>query len=339
MIEGSVSAGLAARLLELAVAKGAAKDELLRHSGIEPVQLADPDGRIDLARYKSLMRNAKFMTGDEAIALHFGQHGDLGEFSVMGALTPPSGRPVDGLSQTNRYAPLLIDVPISGTNRFELEEREDGLWVIDTRSEPNSFPEITESTFARKIATFRRNGAADAVREVRVTHAAPEYRREYDEVFKVPTTFGCERNEIRLDPSFLQQIHPSASYANSLLHQHAEVLLAQLKESQSARAKVERVLIRHLSDGSPRVDAVAQYMGLSRQTLHRRLATEGTSFERIRDDLRRELALRALAREKISSAQLAAVLGFSDRSAFARAFKRWTGVGPATWKKTASADG
>lgn len=335
--DGSVSAGLASQLLELAVQRGASRDELLNRSALTLLDLVEADARIDLQRYIRLMRNAKTLTGDEALALHFGQQADLAEFSVLGGLRPSSGRPIDGLSQTNRFVQLLIDVPISGATRFELEERDDGLWVVDTRSDPNAFPELTESTFARKISTFRRNGAADAVREVRVTHPEPEYRSEYDDVFRVPITFNCQRNELRLNRAALEQVHAVPGYASSVLQQHAEALLSDLKQNETMRARVERILIRQIS-GSICIDAVAHEMGLSRQTLHRRLADEHATFEQIRDDLRKELALRTLRREKISPAQLAAILGFSDRSAFARAFKRWTGVGPSAWKRTALAN-
>lgn len=309
----------------------------MHRSTIREEDLADPDARIELERYVALMRHAKAMTADDALALHLGEQGELAEFSVVGALRPTSGRPLDGLSQTNRYVPLLIDVPISGATRFELKDRTDGLWVVDTRSDPNSFPELTESAFARTISTFRRHGAADAIREVRVTHSAPEHRDEYDRVFQVPTTFDCERNELRLDRSILERIHEAPTYANSVLQEHAEALLSELNRSHSTRTRVERILIRQIAESSANVDAVARALGFSRQTLHRRLKEEGATFERVRDNLRKELALRTLARETISTGQLAAVLGFSDRSAFARAFKRWTGKGPATWKRSASA--
>jgi AraC-like DNA-binding protein len=339
LIEGTVSAGLAASLLELAVERGASRDELLRRSAIGPDELANPDNRIEFERYVGLMRHAKSMSGDSALALHFGDQVELRDFSVMGGLVPPSGRPIDGLSLTNRFAPLLIDVPISGATRFEMCNRDDGLWLVDTRSEPNCFPELTESTFARMVAMCRRHGASDAIREIRVTHPAPDYRNEYDEVLQVSVSFGCERNELRIDRSVLEQVHAPPTYANSVLLKHAEELLAELGRSQSTRSKVERILIPQIAESSARVDTVAYEMGLSRQTLHRRLKDEGTSFERIRDELRRELALRSLTRDEISAGQLAAGLGFSDRSAFERAFKRWTGVGPAAWKKVAWANG
>jgi AraC-like DNA-binding protein len=68
---------------------------------------------------------------------------------------------------------------------------------------------------------------------------------------------------------------------------------------------------------------------MSRQTLYRKLRAEGTSFEAVRDDLRRRRALDYLGKDRMSVAEAAHALGFSDRAAFSRACKRWTGIGPA----------
>ncbi len=74
--------------------------------------------------------------------------------------------------------------------------------------------------------------------------------------------------------------------------------------------------------------ATARALNMSRQTLYRRLKAEGTSFERVLDDLRRETALSYLESERLSVSETAYLVGFSDRSAFSRAFKRWTGRSP-----------
>jgi AraC-like DNA-binding protein len=74
-------------------------------------------------------------------------------------------------------------------------------------------------------------------------------------------------------------------------------------------------------------DRVARELGLSRATLYRKLKQEGVSFEALRDELRRDLALRYLA-GKTSVSKTAYLLGFSDPAAFSRAFKRWTGKSP-----------
>ena len=94
------------------------------------------------------------------------------------------------------------------------------------------------------------------------------------------------------------------------------------------REEVERRLEPMLAGGGVRIEEVARALGLSRQTLYRRLKAEGFTFEEILDALRRRLALRMLREDRLSVKETAYRLGFSDPAAFSRAFKRWTGSSP-----------
>ena len=93
-------------------------------------------------------------------------------------------------------------------------------------------------------------------------------------------------------------------------------------------SEVERRLEPMLAAGGVRIDEVARALGLSRQTLYRRLKAEGVTFEAILDGLRRRLASRMLREDGLSVKETAYRLGFSDPAAFSRAFKRWTGSSP-----------
>lgn len=94
------------------------------------------------------------------------------------------------------------------------------------------------------------------------------------------------------------------------------------------RSEVERRMEPLLASGAVRVGLVARELGYSRQTLYRRLKVEGVTFKELLDGLRRRLALRFMREEGLSVKDAAYRLGFSDPSAFSRAFKRWTGCSP-----------
>ena len=98
------------------------------------------------------------------------------------------------------------------------------------------------------------------------------------------------------------------------------------------RREVEDALEPMLASGDVSVDRVARELGMSRQTLYRRLKAEEVTFEEILDAKRRQLAIRYLGHDRSSVKAAAYKLGFSDPSAFSRAFKRWTGVNPSEFR-------
>jgi AraC-like DNA-binding protein len=90
---------------------------------------------------------------------------------------------------------------------------------------------------------------------------------------------------------------------------------------------VKRVLHETLRSDEGHIDVVAKRLGLTSRSLQRRLKDEQTTFNAIREDVRRELAQRYLA-DGLAIAEISFLLGFSEPSAFFRAFKRWTGTTP-----------
>ncbi len=335
--EPTVAAGFVRALLELAVAKGASRRELLRRAEIDAGALEDQDNRIALARYVALMRAGKELCNDPALALHFGEAYGLDELSVVGLIGLASETLADAFVQLNRYARLTVDVDGQG-DRLQLSRENGQLWVVDMREHPNDSPELTESGFARMACMPRRfPGGQEFIREVHVTHAAPSYRAEYDRIFRVPVVFGASRNAIRTDDAWLAltsvpgQI-PSR-YVFGALSERAAQLLRSLEDSQTVRGRVERLLMPVLHTGDASAELIAARMGTSRRTLYRSLKAEGVTFAEVLDALRHRLALDYLGEKKVSVRETAYLTGFSETAAFARAFKRWTGHGPGAARK------
>jgi AraC-like DNA-binding protein len=273
------------------------------------------------------MRAGQELCNDPALALHFGEstfaHAGIGcvisGFAETGA---------DSFALFNRYSRLNVEV--EGGDRFVLAPSAGQLWMVDTRENPNDFPELTELTFACLVCASRQAlGEVQFIKAVHMTHAEPAYRAEYDRIFQMPLVFDSDKNALLTDNAWLTHRNtPSSPYVLGVLSAHAETLLESLESSKSTRGLVERLLMPILSAGNASVDVIAGKLGLSRQTLFRKLRAEDTTFQKVLDELRRKLALHYLSGEKTSVNETARLLGFSDPAAFSRAFKRWTGVSP-----------
>ena len=328
MVELTVGAGLPRGLMKLAVAKGAGAEELSRRSGISLAELDDQDNRVAMPKYIALFRAAKELTGDAALALHYGEEVDLSELSIAGLIMNASETMGDAFLQMNRFGRLAIEVEGAG-KRFMMRMDERGLWMEDARENPNDFPELTEVTFARQVCGPRRFLSRPHVLEVHVTHAAPAYRAEYERIFQCPVVFDAPWNAMRLVPDITSmRVALQPRYVFGVLSEKAEALLKELENSKSVRGKVESLLMPVLHTGDVSVETIATRMGVSRQTLFRRLKAEGATFEKVLDELRHSLALHYLSGRKASVNETAYLVGFSDPAAFSRAFKRWTGKSP-----------
>lgn len=328
----TVAGGYAKGLLDFAVSKQASENALLERAGISPDDLADPDNRVPFDKYKALMYAAIELTRDPALALHFGEDVDFAELSVVGLIALACDTLFHAFMEINRYNGLVIQVEGVGLGpRFQLVQEDGKSWVVDSRQNPNCFPELTESGWARIVCGTRRFVPEGKlfVKEVHVTHAAPAHRAEYERIFRVPVVFESERNALLIDETLMfNKVARTTRYAFGVLSERARNLLESLEQATTTRGKVENLLLPVLHKGEPSVDEIAKELGLSRATLYRRLKAEGITFEKLHDELRHKLALHYLDGKKVSVNETAYLVGFSDPSAFSRAFKRWTGKSP-----------
>jgi AraC-like DNA-binding protein len=326
----TVGAGFVRGLLDFAVRRGAERKALAARAGLDLALIADEDARLPFQAYVDLMHAAQALTGDRALALHYGSDVDVADISIVGLIGQASVNAMEAFVQLNRYVPLIVETRNADDgDRFRMVMDGRGLWIVDARLDANDFPELTESAFAHIVCAPRRHGHQLRVKAVHVTHADPGYRAEYEALFGCPVTFEAERNAFLIDPAWPQApVQHLPRYAFDVLSGHAEGLLASLASAGSVRGTVEKHLAEMLHTGEVGVDAVAARMAVSRQTLYRKLKAEGVTFEHVLDELRETLALRYLKGRKVSVNETAYLVGFSDPAAFSRAFKRWTGLSP-----------
>lgn len=159
----------------------------------------------------------------------------------------------------------------------------------------------------------------------------------YQRLLGLVPQFNSETNGCVFDAALLKApLSESDPVLHSLMRQHMEKLdRMSLKELP---AYVQHLISSFLPNGRVTVEQVADYMMLSRRTLQRHLADEGTSFAQLLENTRKTMATRYLRESEVSLTQLSGMLGYGDLVAFSRAFHRWYGKSPRQWRKDEGID-
>lgn len=323
-----MSARIGAMIVQAAAQAGVDPRELSRATGFDPGRAADPDARIPIDLEETLWEEAARRSGDDDFGLHAAEGLRPGAFDVLdyAVRTAPTARAaLERLARYNRLehdAAVFTIIDRVGATRVEHAFRVGG--AVQCRHS-------AEFTLASIIAIGAQITAAPlAAQAVEFRHAAPPALAEHRRIFGVVPRFSASVNALELDPAVLARPVPAADpMLSKVIERHAEALLAARDEPGAGVAdRVRQLLAGALPDGDASLGAVAAGLRLSERSLQRRLAEEGLTFDAVFDDLRRRLALRYLTDRKIAICEVAYLLGYSEPSAFHRAFKRWTGVTP-----------
>ena len=257
--------------------------------------------------------------GDPALALTIAKIASARPLGLFGHMIWLSGTLRDAIDRAVKHSAMV-------TQRTVLRLDSDGptikLRSIPVTREPRGRI-LTEFPFA-SLALRAREATAGAFRlvTVRFAHVGQD-SAAYQDVFRAPVTFGAAVDELELDAS--QLATPLAS-ADPITLDALEARVVQLTEvaSDPFLERVRRAVADNL-DASP--EQVASTLGVSARTLRRHLDQHGETFRGVIDRLRRERADELLARG-MAVKEVAFALGFSEPSAFSRAYKRWTGKAP-----------
>ncbi|MEV2234330.1 AraC family transcriptional regulator [Streptomyces phaeochromogenes] len=198
--------------------------------------------------------------------------------------------------------------------------------------DPDHYLAESATVVAHRVASWLIRRRINLTR-VEFSHPAPPHALEYDLLYGAPCTFLAPRTALVFDRAVLDRpVLQDEAGLHDFLRRAPGDVLARLDYGSTAAAQVRRLLGQSLPDRMPDPQDVAAGLAVSTQTLRRRLAAEGTSFQQIRDQLRRDVAIAALATGSVSIEDISQQLGFSEPSAFHRAFKRWTGSAPRSYQ-------
>lgn len=320
------------------VAKAAGLDvpELLAAHRISARELADPDARFPHATWIALWR-AIDARGPGAYGLRAARGLPEHHFDVIEYIMRASDDLGHALEQFARYFALLS----TGVNHVFVRDEAGGR--LERRYPPGAHTTIghpAEFAFACVVLRARRLTDADwRPREVRFAHRRPAEDREHREVFDCPLVWDSEPSLIAFDAGTLAlPMRRPEPFLRRVLERHADALVASLPTATTdLRARTKEAIVAGIRSNKAAVVDVAKALGMSERTLQRRLGELDTTFAKLLDEARSELALRYLAEPSIAIAEVAFLLGFADATAFHRAFRRWTDRTPAEHRRAALA--
>jgi len=291
---------------------------------LTPQMLADGDARISAAQFCVAWAEALRLTGNRTLPLAIAGATPPGAFGIVEYVCRSAPTLGDALRQWVRYLNLLDDAVTVGL----VVEGERALLRVERESEAPA-PASHELCWAL-VARHARELTTRPFRVIAVelAHRAPADVAPYRAWFDAPVVFDAATTQLVLPASALDAALVSSDPALlAILTRAADELAKQTPTDPLLTAQVKRALGEALRSDDAGVDAIAQRLGLTGRSLQRRLEDEGTTFKQVREDVRRELAQRYL-HDGLAIAEISFLLGFSEPSAFFRAFKRWTGQTP-----------
>ncbi len=326
-----IRVGGASALPPLLHAHGIDARALIAEAGLPVAAFEHPDNVIPFARLGVLAHLAAERTGLPDIGLRACMQTGLGMLGTVGYLVANSETVGEGLARLQTY-PHLHD---EGAAPYILVEN--GVAILGYEVLEPGLTGTEQITFGALAigANLLRDicGAGFALREVSFACRAPVDTSAFAAHFAAPVRFDTERNAVVFDARFLTR--PISGASPQLL----DYLTSKLREQEpigggeAAIDRIQRVMRTLLATGYVSQDAVAQAFGMKRRTFARRLQECGTTFRALLDAVRFDAARSLLLGSAVSLEDIANKLGYADMTAFARAFRRWSGSSPAEWRR------
>jgi len=315
--------------------QGHPRVDVCRAAGIDLALVEQSNARVPAAFMERLWPLAVQLTGDLDVGLHAAESYNPGALSIVGYVVLSCRTAAEALDRLARYAPLLNDglqvelVDRAGLTicQFGAVDGLDSLLNRDARH-------VMETLAAGIVVTLRRLATAplDPI-EVTFRHRAPASLGEHARVLGPAVRFEHSQNAVVYSSSALDTPFISADAALlGMFEGDARRRLQELAARDGVSGRVLAFLGRRLRGAVPPLAEVASELAMSERSIQRSLGEEQTSYRQLVDEVRKNLAIEHLSRPGTSATDVAFLLGFSEPSAFTRAFRRWTGAAPTEFR-------
>ena len=309
------------------------QQQALERAGINPTVMNNSNQRVHTDQVARLFKTVQETLDDEFMG--FTQtHCKVGLFATMAELVSHCSTLGELLDKAIIFYNLVSnDIPM------KLSRSQGNAVLSFQMTQPHLDPEHFMAEFW--LVIWHRFpswyiGQPIRLQETHFTFSSPQHRDELQIMFPSQLHFNRSANRLIFDAQYLDKPLVRSDQELETYVQNAPADVMTIPGSDSTlEAKIERIIGQRHPDRlvfAP-IHQLAEELGISSQTLHRRLKESATSYQKIKDNLRREVAIQKLVNERLSVEQVADIVGFTESRSFTRAFKHWTGLTPREYCK------
>lgn len=328
---GKVTALFAQKVVQ-AVSDGVDKEALLRSVGLARGKPVDPSDRIDAHDYYAFLERVAAADPEAtSLPLRVGATMRCDDYGAFGLAWKSAATLRGSYDRAERYALVL-----SSVSTYEVESTADGAFMhLHRDGERRLGMRLSNENTIASIASISREVSLEPFQPLAVyfKHAAPATTAFHVAYFGCPVYFGTDRDALLVSRATLQTPNTLGDPGiSTFFDRHLAEEITKFDDDLPLERQVRDHVAMALSEGIPAVTDVAHHLGMSARTLQRRLAEQGYSYQTLVDEARRQLAKRLLRDTDFSLIEVAFMTGFSGQSAFTRAFKRWAGQTPRSFR-------
>jgi AraC-like DNA-binding protein len=327
---GTIAICFVAAALESVRARRLDAEALLKQVGLSPALLQSAQARVSAKHYGALWRLVAVTLDDE----FFGQDSrrmKSGSFAMMCHSLISCKTLSQAIERSLRFYALILDDIVC---RLHTDGAEASISLHGRGTSP-------DRVFAHEVLLMLLHGVACwlvgrriPIKRAQFSYDEPAHSGEYRLMYSTNISFQAPHTAIIFDAAYLGlPVVQNERTIKEFLRCAPENILVKYKNGRSLAARIRRRLRQSLPGELPEFGVLAAELNMTPATLRRRLHDEGTFYQSIKDQLRRDLAIGYLSHTKRSAMDIGLELGFSERSAFHRAFKKWTGASPGEFRR------
>ena len=320
------------RKLVAAAGTGIDQRAMLEGAGLDPDAPWDPKIMVSAVTYYELLESMAKQIDVTELPVHVGASMRCDEYGALGLAWKAAPTLMASCSRIERYARIWTDVV-----SYELRAHPQGtLFMLHREGDRRLGLRLSnEATLASAVSLSRQVCPVPfSPVEGFVQHKQPKSLAFHEAWFGCPVTFEADLDAVLISDAAMNRPNILGDEGISkYLMSDLDRELAKVKTPPPLIGKAKDAIAQALNEGTPRMADIAKGLGLSGRSFHRRLSDHGMSFQTLTDDTRRELAEGLLRDEQYSLAEVAFLTGFSEQSSLTRAFKRWLGTTPASYRK------